>query len=85
MHALSIYGVCISQLIQYSRACGFYRDFLDRGLLLTRKLLNQVIISKDLWSPPLLGYHVCRKGLLYTFLHCLFQDEGQDKKQTFDY
>jgi hypothetical protein len=28
-------------LIQYSRACGSYQDFLDRGLLLTRKLLNQ--------------------------------------------
>jgi hypothetical protein len=25
----------------YSRACGSYQDFLDRGLLLTRKLLNQ--------------------------------------------
>ena len=35
------YGVYISQLIRYSRACGSYQDFLDRGLLLTRKLLNQ--------------------------------------------
>jgi hypothetical protein len=35
------YRVYISQLIRYSRACGSYRDFLDRGLLLTRKLLNQ--------------------------------------------
>ena len=26
---------------RYSRACGSYQDFLDRGLLLTRKLLNQ--------------------------------------------
>jgi hypothetical protein len=25
----------------YSRAYGSYQDFLDRGLLLTRKLLNQ--------------------------------------------
>jgi hypothetical protein len=25
----------------YSRACGSFQDFLDRGLLLTRKLLNQ--------------------------------------------
>jgi len=29
-----------SQLIRYPRACGSYQDFLDRGLLLTRKLLN---------------------------------------------
>ena len=30
--------VYISQLIRYSRACGSYQEFLDRGLLLTRKL-----------------------------------------------
>ena len=35
------YGVYISQLIRYSRACGSYQNFLDRGLLLTRKILNQ--------------------------------------------
>ena len=35
--AAPAYGVYISQLIQYSRACGSYQDFLDRGLLLTRK------------------------------------------------
>jgi hypothetical protein len=28
-------------MIRYSRACGSYQDFLDRGFLLTRKLLNQ--------------------------------------------
>ena len=27
-------------ITRYSRACGFYQDFIDRGLLLTRKLLN---------------------------------------------
>jgi hypothetical protein len=30
--AAPAYGVCISQLIRYSRACVSYRDFLDRGL-----------------------------------------------------
>jgi len=39
--AAPAYGVYISQIIRYSRSCGFYQDFLDRGLLLTRKLLNQ--------------------------------------------
>ena len=34
-------GVYISQMIRYSRTCGSYQKFLDRGLLLTRKLLNQ--------------------------------------------
>ena len=38
--AAPAYGVYISQLIRYSRACGSYQDFLDRVLLLTRKLLN---------------------------------------------
>ena len=39
--AAPTYGVYISQRIRYSRACGSYQDFLDRGLLLTKKLLNQ--------------------------------------------
>jgi hypothetical protein len=39
--AAQVYGIYISQLIRYSRACGYYQDFLDRGMLLTRKLLNQ--------------------------------------------
>jgi hypothetical protein len=38
--AAPAYGVYITQLIWYSRACCSYQDFLDRGLLLTRKLLN---------------------------------------------
>ena len=37
--AAPAYGVHISELIRYSRACGSYQDFLDRGLLLTSKLL----------------------------------------------
>jgi hypothetical protein len=36
LNAAPAYGVYISQLIRYSRACGSYPDFLDRGLLLTR-------------------------------------------------
>jgi hypothetical protein len=39
--AAPAYGVYISQLIRYSRACGSYQEFLDRGLLLTRNLLNR--------------------------------------------
>ena len=39
--AVPAYGVFISPLIRYSRAYGSYQDFLDRGLMLTRKLLNQ--------------------------------------------
>ena len=49
--AAAAYGVYISQLIQYSRACGSYHDFLDRWLLLTRKLLNQGFLLVKLKSP----------------------------------
>jgi hypothetical protein len=39
--AAPAYGIYISQMIRYSRACGYYQNFLDRGWLLTRKVLNQ--------------------------------------------
>jgi hypothetical protein len=44
------YGVYISQLIRYSRGYGSYQNFLDRGLLLTRKLLNQGFLLVKLKS-----------------------------------
>ena len=49
--AAPAYGVYISLLIRYYRACGFYQDFLDRGLLLTRKLLNQGFLLVKLKLP----------------------------------
>ena len=48
--AAPAYGVYLSQLLRYSRACGSYQDFLDRGLLITRKLLNQVFLLVKLKS-----------------------------------
>ena len=48
--AAPAYGVYISQMIRYSRACCSYQDVLDRGLLLTRKLLNQWFLSVKLKS-----------------------------------
>ena len=48
--AAPTHGVYISQLIRYSRACGSYQDFLDRGLLPTRKLLNQGFLLVKLQS-----------------------------------
>ena len=48
--AAPAYGVYISQMIRYSRVCGSYQDFLDRGLLLTRKLLNQGFLLVKLKS-----------------------------------
>ena len=47
--ALSIRSIH-SQLIRYSRACVSYLDFLDKGLLLTNKLLNQGFLTKRLKS-----------------------------------
>jgi hypothetical protein len=47
-HAKWLYN---SQFILCSRACGSYHDFLDRGLLLRRKLLNPgFIVAKLKWS-----------------------------------
>jgi hypothetical protein len=48
--AAPAYGVYISQMMRYSRACGSYQDFLDRGLLLIRKLLNQGFLLVKLKS-----------------------------------
>ena len=35
------YGVYVSQLIRYARACPNYQDFMERGKVLTTKLLSQ--------------------------------------------
>ena len=35
------YGVYVSQLVRYARACCNYEDFVDRGKLLTSTLLSQ--------------------------------------------
>ena len=50
MPASPAYGVYISQLIRYSRACVQYNDFLDRAQLLTQKLLKQGCIAPGLKS-----------------------------------
>ena len=38
---ISTYGVYVSQLICYARACSNYQDFMERGKVLTTKLLSQ--------------------------------------------
>ena len=35
------YGVYVSQLIRYTRACSNYQDFMERGKVLTTRLLSQ--------------------------------------------
>ena len=44
------YGVYISQLIRYARACVQYSDFLERGQLLSQKLLSQGYVKPKLES-----------------------------------
>jgi len=48
--ATPVYGVYISLLIRYSRACGSYHHFHDIWWLLRRKLLHQGILSVMLRS-----------------------------------
>jgi hypothetical protein len=57
--AAPAYGVYISQMIQYSRACDSYLNILDRGLLLTRKLLNQgfLLVKLKSWLRKIYGRH----------------------------
>jgi hypothetical protein len=47
--AAPAYGVYIG-VMRYSRACGSYQEFLDRGMLLTMKLLNQGFLLVKLKS-----------------------------------
>jgi hypothetical protein len=44
------YGVYISQLVRYSRACVQYSDFLVRAQLLTQKLPKQGYVAPRLKS-----------------------------------
>jgi hypothetical protein len=57
--AAHAYGVYLSQMIRYSRACGSYQDVLDRGLLLTRKLLIQgfLLVKLKSWLRKFYGRH----------------------------
>ena len=54
--AAPAYGVYVSQLIRYSRACCQYSDFLNRAQLLTNKLLQQGYVAQRLKSSLLKFY-----------------------------
>ena len=41
MPSAPAYGVYVSQLIRYAKACSNYQDFMERGKVLTTKLLSQ--------------------------------------------
>ena len=61
--AAPAYGVYISLLMRYFSACGAYYDFLDRGLLLTRKILNQWFLLVKLIS-SLRKFYCCHHDLV---------------------
>jgi len=46
------YGVCMSQLIRYSKTCNTFQDFIHRSVLLTRKILSQSFIETRVGSTP---------------------------------
>ena len=47
----SIFVIYVSQLIRYARAYSLHGDFVDRGRLLTKKLVYEgYMLSKVLWS-----------------------------------
>ena len=65
--ATPTYGVCIFQLIRHSGADGSYHDFLDRGFLITRKLLNPGLLADKLKS-LLWKYILIKRYEIYPFL-----------------
>ena len=56
-------------MIRYSRPCGSYQDFIDRGLLLTRKLLNQGFLWLS-WSHHFESFSLATMTWL-TVMECL--------------
>jgi hypothetical protein len=69
------YGVYISQMIRYSRACGSYQDVLDIGLLQTRKLLNQGFLLVKL-KPSLRKFYGRHHDLVDRYGICVSQMTG---------
>ena len=74
--AAPAYGVYITKLIRYSRACGSYKDFFDRGLLLIWKLLNKGFLLVNLKS-SLRKFYGCHHDLVDRFWNiCVTNDHG---------
>jgi hypothetical protein len=73
--AAPTYRVYISQLIRYSRACGSYQDFLDRGLLQTRQLLNEGFLLVN-WSHHFESFTVATTTWWPLWNICVTNDHG---------
>jgi hypothetical protein len=73
--AATAYGVYICQLIHYYIAFGSYQVLLDRGLLLTRKLLNQGFLLVKLKS-SLRKFYGRHHDLVDRYGICVTNDHG---------
>jgi hypothetical protein len=54
--ASPVYGVHISHLIRYCRACAQYSEFLNRSPMLTQKLLKQNEGTVDSWKSEVVEF-----------------------------
>jgi hypothetical protein len=64
-HIWKIYDLYLSQMIRYSRACGSYQDFLDRGLL--RKIYGRHHDLVDLYGISRSWYIAAHIWKIYDF------------------
>ena len=63
-------------MIRYSRACGSYQDFLDRGFLLTRRLLHQWFLLLVKLKSSLQNFTVATMTWLTLWNICVINDHG---------
>jgi hypothetical protein len=76
----SAYGVYVSQLIQYTRACFAYEDFPKRGTLLTNKLMLQGYNDFRLKSSFCKFYGRCNDLVCdYNWLDCHSHTDFDDR------
>ena len=66
------YGVYISELIRYSRACAQYIDFLDRAQLLTQKPFKQGFVA-PMFRSLLQKLYDCHHDLVDCYEICISQ------------
>ena len=74
------YGVFVSQLIRYARACSLYHDFILRARQLATKLLPQGYLKPRLVSTikKLYGRQVTSYTVSVTKFICDFSDDDYD-------
>ncbi|KAK3101513.1 hypothetical protein FSP39_004134 [Pinctada imbricata] len=74
------YGVFVSQLIRYARACSKYEDFIIRAIRLASKLLVQGYVTQRLksslrkffgrYGDVIKAYEIPLSRMISDILHC---------------